>query len=195
MSPELSSIISDAIKILGPASLTAWLGYKAAKVQFDIKLREVDKSHEFNAREHLFQLFRERSNRLHKGFSNLMQSLGELVTNAAVLTEFEEDNFKGFRQSLNTLIVHMCNLTPMNVKVTKIELEKAGLDDIPEFQELDSCISKIMTLSKDDSSVPGLIQNTGALLEVYALITYCNDLVIDKQTEDVFSKYLERPKH
>ena len=55
MNPETVGLISDAIKILGPAGIAAYATYRASKIQIDIKLKELDKTHEFTARQSLFQ--------------------------------------------------------------------------------------------------------------------------------------------
>jgi hypothetical protein len=41
------NVISDAIKILGPAIITAIVGYKVGKYQLLIKMKELNKNNEF----------------------------------------------------------------------------------------------------------------------------------------------------
>ena len=42
MTPEELNVISDAIKILGPALITGLVGYYSAKIQLMAKLKELE---------------------------------------------------------------------------------------------------------------------------------------------------------
>ena len=64
MGPELykmtMDVVSDAIKILGPALITAVVGYKAGKSQLLLKIEELNKNNEFKAREKIFDFHKEK---------------------------------------------------------------------------------------------------------------------------------------
>ena len=55
MSLELLNLIQivslEAIKISGPAVIAAYATYRATAIQFESKLKELDKTNEFHARD------------------------------------------------------------------------------------------------------------------------------------------------
>ncbi len=57
MPSELLNLIQtvslEAIKILGPAVIAAYATYRATAIQFESKLRELDKTNEFHARDRI----------------------------------------------------------------------------------------------------------------------------------------------
>ncbi|MBU4510210.1 hypothetical protein KJ830_04075 [bacterium] len=48
--------IVEIAKILGPAIITALVGYKVGKSQIEVKLRELEKTHAYSASEKLWLL-------------------------------------------------------------------------------------------------------------------------------------------
>ena len=57
MPSELLNLIQtdsiEAIKILGPAVIAAYATYRATAIQFESKLKELDKANEFHARDRI----------------------------------------------------------------------------------------------------------------------------------------------
>ena len=57
MPSELLNLIQtvslEAIKILGPAVIAAYATYRATAIQFESKLKELDKTNEFHARDRI----------------------------------------------------------------------------------------------------------------------------------------------
>ena len=57
MPSELLNLIQfislEAIKISGPAAIAAYATYRATAIQFESKLRELDKTNEFYARDRI----------------------------------------------------------------------------------------------------------------------------------------------
>ena len=47
----IKPIVTDSIKILGPAIIAAYATYKATMGQLNIKIKDLDKKHEFGVRE------------------------------------------------------------------------------------------------------------------------------------------------
>jgi hypothetical protein len=64
MSPELLQLIEtvylESLKIIGPAIIAAYAAHKATKLQYETKLLELEKGHEFKARENLHSYYKER---------------------------------------------------------------------------------------------------------------------------------------
>lgn len=47
----IQSVSLEAIKISGPAVIAAYATYRATAIQFESKLKELDKTNEFHARD------------------------------------------------------------------------------------------------------------------------------------------------
>jgi len=47
--------------VLGPAIITALVGYKVGKSQIEVKLRELEKTHAYSASEKLFEYYQNRT--------------------------------------------------------------------------------------------------------------------------------------
>jgi hypothetical protein len=94
MDPEflrvVESVLLDGIKILGPALIAAIATYKGMKAQSELKLQERFKDHEFRAREHLFDYYKNRQVNLSKSHDELAESLGSLLGQASVYNELDD---------------------------------------------------------------------------------------------------------
>lgn len=151
MTPETLALISDAIKILGPASLTAFVTYKIAKTQMTIKLKELDKAHEFDARRHLFNHYKERSRQLLKSYKDLNNALGNLMGFTIGYSFGDKENAEKFVQTMSNTIRSFSTLAPMELRITKKEMGKKKLHDTSEFSELDFYIEKVKNLDQEDT--------------------------------------------
>ena len=114
MSPDelavVKDILLDAIKILGPAIITAIVGYKYGKLQVTLKLKEMDKAHEFGAREHLFNYYKERSKSLLERQGQLNASLNELMGIATGITVVAKEEVSEFLQTMSDMIRDLSRL-------------------------------------------------------------------------------------
>lgn len=191
MSPEAFAVISDAIKILGPALISAFLGYKVGRVQMDLKLKEMDKAHEFDARKHFFDFYKERIEQLRKDSEQFSGSLYELLGMQTAFDSIDEEEFSKFRQSTAGTIENAINFMPFSINVAKNEMKKVGLDNIPEFEKLKACTARIKDLSKGDSTLLGMTKNVSVLLEIFGLLVFCHELALEEQMDRVFKKYLD----
>lgn len=189
MTPETIALISDAIKILGPASLTAFVAYKTAKVQMAIKLKEMDKSHEFEARKHLFNHYKERSRQLLKNYKELNRALGNLMGFTIGYSFGDKENAEKFIQTISNTIRSFSTLAPIELRITKKEMEKKRLHDTSEFAELDSYIEKLKNIEQEDN-LSALQKNIVSFLEIYAYLYYCQQLLLEKESDKIFQKYL-----
>ena len=50
----IQTVTTEAIKILEPAVIAAYATYRATAIQFESKLKELDKTNEFHARDRIF---------------------------------------------------------------------------------------------------------------------------------------------
>lgn len=189
MTVDALAVISDAIKILGPALITAYVAYKATKAQMTLKLKEMDKSHEFGARKYIYNHYKERSRQLLKSYEGLNNGLGTLMGYTIGYSLGDKENAAEFMQTMSNTIRSFSTLAPMELRITKKEMEKKRLHDTSEFAELDSYIEKVKNLNQEDS-MSALQKNIVFLLEIYAYLYYCQQLLLEKESDKIFQKYL-----
>jgi hypothetical protein len=173
-------ILSDAVKILLPAAITAIVVYKIAKARMNIKLKEMGKTREFDSQEQLFNYYKERSRRLLKKHDKLNESLGRLMGFAIGYSSVAEKEATEFLKRVGVTIRNFSRIALMDSRITKKEMEKNGLNDIPEFSELDSYIDEVRKIDPSDS-LPALQKNIVTLIEIYSHLHYCQQLMLEKQ--------------
>jgi hypothetical protein len=173
-------ILSDAVKILLPAAITAIVVYKIAKARMNIKLKEMNKTREFDSREQLFNYYKERSRRLLKKHDKLNESLGRLMGFAIGYSSVAEKEATEFLKRVGGTIRNFSRIALMDSRITKKEMEKNGLNDISEFSELDSYIDEVRKIDPSDN-LPALQKNIVTLIEIYSHLHYCQQLMLEKQ--------------
>lgn len=176
----VKDVLSDAVKILLPATVTAIVVYKIAKAQMSSKLKEMGKTREFDSREQLFNYYKERSRRLLKKHDKLNESLGRLMGFAIGYSSVAEKEATEFLKRVGVTIRNFSRIALMDSRITKKEMEKNGLNDIPEFGELDSYIEEVRKIDPSDS-LPALQKNIVTLIEIYSHLHYCQQLMLEKQ--------------
>jgi len=68
--------IVEISKILGPAIITALVGYKVGKSQIEVKLRELEKTHAYSASEKLFSYYQNREKELNEAYNSIIKIWG-----------------------------------------------------------------------------------------------------------------------
>jgi len=63
------------------------------------------------------------------------------------------------------------------------------LQDTSEFGELDSYIEKVRSFNQNDT-LSAVQKNIVTLLEIYAHLYYCQQLLLEKEGDKIFQKYL-----
>jgi len=194
MSPELLAVIKDisldAIKILGPAIITAIISYKWGKLQVTLKLKAMDKTHEFGAREHLFNYYKERSKSLLERQGQLNASLGKLIGIASGVTAVAKEEASEFLKTMGEMIRDLSRTDKMELYITKKDMKKNKLNEIPEFNEIDLYVKEVENLSQDNT-LPALRKNITTLLEINTHLYYCQQLMLEKTGGEIFKKYLD----
>lgn len=192
MSPELISLISDAIKILGPAIITGFVGYKAGKIQLDVKLKELEKTHEFSARQDLFKVYVERGNEIRKEEQGFYNGLNEYLN---ILVGFNAN--KNSDEEISELVKNIIDtfndkkrLVPHSINLIRQEMIKYGLSHLEEFKLLNSCENKLEEYT-EETSIAGFSKNVTILMEVYSIIYHCHQLIMESQSEKIFNKYIK----
>jgi hypothetical protein len=181
--PELTvvkDILSDAVKIILPATITAIVVYRITKAQMNVKMKEMIKTHEFDSREQLFNYYKERSRRLLKKHDKLNESLGRLMGFAIGYSSVAEKEATEFLKRVGVTIRNFSRVALMDARITKKEMEKNELNDISEFSELDSYIDEVKKIDPSDH-LPALHKNIVTLIEIYSHLHYCQQLMLEKQ--------------
>ncbi|QYK12779.1 hypothetical protein K0I63_18980 [Shewanella rhizosphaerae] len=184
-------IAVDAIKILGPAVIAALATYKATKAQYDAKLQELTKGHEFKAREHLFDYYKERQGKLSKSHEELSNILGQVlgfsaVTNDVTLGDCLHDlanTFFGIAR-----LYH--GQAPFEISTTLRDFESKGIQEEPEYEKLNFYLHMVnsITPSNDRAEFEKVVFS---LLEVYSFLERCNQVLLENEMKGLFNKYVE----
>jgi len=83
MPPDLMHLIQvislEAIKVLGPAAIAAFATYRVTAIQFESKIKELDKTNEFHARDRIFAYLTERIAKVDADFAKLNEEIGRVL--------------------------------------------------------------------------------------------------------------------
>jgi hypothetical protein len=198
MSPEVINLIQtislDAIKILGPATVAAYAAYKAASIQLEVKLRELEKSHQFQARESIFAHLKDRLAHIDQQTDKLNADMGHMLGFA---TGFHgsapSTTSTEFVALMTSAMQSIARLTPLEITVLLDDMRMSGLTSSQEFKTL-SDRGEINLQLAGPPSYEQLKVNVLELLETYNLLGICTRLLLQKQMERVFSPYLPSEK-
>lgn len=188
MDAATAGVISEAVKILGPAIIAAVATYKVSRAQFEIKLRELDKAHEFRARELLFLHGKERRGEVAKYNEELNKTLGMLLAEATDNIGRPGEERSLFFSGLADLWQYHSKDAPAQVLATLREMERRGLQDSDDYSKLKLCTDRIAAIdltSTPERAKDGIL----TLVDVYAALHDCNQALIWKEMEDLLARY------
>lgn len=177
------NILSDAIKILGPAIITGIVGYMGARIQYKLKLEELKESHEFGAREHIFKVHTEKMKDLRESHRKVSEALGK-ITGMYVGVE-NESELRLLREGMQMLQSNMIS----ELRSLKKEMERHELVTSPEFAEIDSSADNIRNL-RWDGPLTQLHENVNILMETLDHARYCRELLLEQRSGKILDKYL-----
>ncbi|WP_020407413.1 hypothetical protein [Hahella ganghwensis] len=188
MDPEIykmtMEVLSDAVKILGPAIITAVVGYKAGIRQMELKIDEINKGNEFKARDRIFEFHKEKLATCDKSIGSLNSALLEYAGMSLAV--------KGDELSLSSFVgrhltLHIQGL-PFQLEHINCEL-LAYKDRLPKECEkmkgyMQKCVELKTPLSSDE------IQETiMELIEIYSFASHCIRMMIEFEALEIFSPY------
>lgn len=188
----LTSIGLEAIKIIGPAAIAAFAAYKAASLQFKATLAQLREANEFSARQHLFDYYKERQKRLLESHNELTTSLGQVLGVNAALREDDPDfSVQKMVDTFDSIARLYLGAAPFEISLTVRDMKAKGLDDLEEYFELSSTKQALegLELGPDFDSKRNVVI---ALLGVYGQLERCNQLLLEKEMDSLFSKYVSR---
>ena len=186
----IETITTDAIKILGPAIIAAFATYKATQAQFEIKLRELEKAHEFGAREHLFKYYKDRQTQLSKDYEQLNHFLDNTLGFATGYVVGAGEEQSEFLSTLAEHVERYSKITPTEIDTTARDMEQNGMKETDDYRRLVAYIEPLQNLDKD-KTLQALRKNIFAIANAYHFLQHCNQLLLQKQMIKVFTKYIE----
>lgn len=189
MEPGTVALLTDAIKILGPAGIVAWATYRASRAQLELKLKEIKSAQEFGAREHLFRHYKDRQQQLAEEYTKMRGSLEETVGFAGGLREGSARE-PAFLDTMNEYTQMYCAIGPEEINVTLQDMDKDGLAETSDYQNLESYKDKIKTL-QPSGDLRSLQRNIFIIVQAYHFLQHCNNKLLQTQMERTFRKYLD----
>lgn len=196
MDPVLAELINsiglEAIKIVGPAAVAAFAAYKAASLQFKATLTQLREGNEFSARQYLFDYYKDRQKRLSESHNELTTSLGQVLgVNAAAREDVFDVNIQKMIDTFDSIASLYLDAAPFEISMTVRDMNAKGLDNLEEYLILQSTKQALegLVVGEDFNSKKAAVIS---LLKVYGQLERCNQLLLEKEMDSLFSKYVSR---
>lgn len=199
MTPELQAALlelgSDAIKILGPAAIAAWVGYSAGQAQLKTRLKELELANGFKAREHLYAHYETRRTELKDSLRQLGEMIGRLTSELSA--EEDEDESPAEREAERrlawTLVSTLSSMVPLEVSSAKSWLSERGLAGTPHEARLDAAASKadwtVVGENRDE-----ILDRALLLFDMLTVLAAHSNTVLGKKAEELFVPHLGPPQ-
>ncbi|MBA6390001.1 hypothetical protein H4J38_04305 [Colwellia sp. BRX10-3] len=178
-------VIGDAVKILGPASITGILVFHQSKLRLGLKIKELDKNNEFKAREKIFEFHKDKLNSVQLSIDSLSNELGHYL-GMSVADQHNELRLNSF---INRHITNNIKNLPFEVSHIHTELKKYPIDFDAELIRMDAEVENIHTLITPTD--PQMVQSTITdLLSIYGFLAHCVRCLIEKEAISSFRPYI-----
>jgi hypothetical protein len=198
MSAEVIALVQtvsmEAIKVLGPAIIAAYAAYRAAFVQFKLKLQELEQGHQFQARASLFAHLKDRLERIDQQVERLNADLAHMLGFATGYQVAQP--LLGTSEVADLMAVTARSVertAPLEIAALLSDMRVAGLASSDEFKAL-LARQQFKPTSADSSSFETLKVLVPELIETYNLLALCTRLLLRQQMELVFAPYLAPKK-
>lgn len=186
----LETTIIEALKILGPAIVAALATYKATKIQYDLKLKEIDKAQGFKARENLVEHYKNQKSRVDEGYQSLSNLLGQALGMAVGALNEDDDEIDDISATMVGVADMYIGMAPFDLETTLRDMKAVDLADTSEYEKLESYVKPASELNAT-RNLGVLKSNIYLLLEVYAFMGRCNQMMLEKQIHSLFEGYVE----
>lgn len=184
MAEQLIAVLMEAVKTLGPAAVAAFATYKATTAQYVHRLRELEHKHEFGAREHLFEYYKNRQEKSANAYAALSSTLGQFLGMATVISEDAEEI-----RSLSGLLDLYIRLAPFDIDVTLRDMQAKGVGAEEEIRKLSEYRDTVASM-RPAAEQTNLSDPVFKILEVYGFLERCYQLLLERQLEGMFNKYM-----
>jgi len=185
----LETVLLDAIKILGPATIAGIVAYKSASAQFQIKIEELKQEHAFQARQTIFAHTNERIKRVDSDLEKLNRELGELL---GFLAGSQGDDAKSSTspliEYLGQAAESMARAIRLEIRMTLQDLEQAGLQK--------SDVSDLLSDYRDYQNISGphnlssVTANLLTLREIHNLQALAMHRILNVQQQSALKPYV-----
>lgn len=188
----LQPIVLDAVKILGPAVVAAYAAYKAASVQVEIKLRELESQNSFRARELVFNHLREKLANIEKEAQKYDNELGKILGVAAAKFEASSDDqpTEYVKILVSTLKVSLTT-APSEARSLLAQMRLAGLETTEECKQLINWDNNFREVEVA-MSYAGLRNVILILVETYQIMGACTRKLLDHQIEQTLAPFYSK---
>jgi len=190
MEPELYKltleVVSDAIKILGPAIITGFIAYKTGRSQHELKLKELDKTNEYKAREKIFDFHKGKLEENKAVMANLGNELGQYAGMTAADLEDDSKMSQFVRGQLSSYIDNL----PFEISHIKKEMELyPGKFDQEEkrMKEIEGSVQKL----KKPTNSNEVLDVIRELYRIYGFLGHCIRMLIEFEAGNIFDPYLK----
>lgn len=190
MDPVLAEFLTDATMIIGPAVVTGFFAYQAAAHQSKATLQKIREANEFSARQHLFDYYKERQKRFSEGYTNLVNTMGQVLgVNAAAFDSNSDVGLDKLVDGFNSIVGLHLSAAPFEISLVLRDMVAKKLDGTEEFKELEVKKARVadLTAGTDYETTKSTVN---ALIEVYGELERCNQLLMEKEMDRLFSKYV-----
>jgi hypothetical protein len=198
MSTEVIALIQtvsmEAIKVLGPAIVAAYAAYRAAFVQFKLKLQELEQGHQFQARASLFSHLKDRLAHIDQQVEKLNADLAHMLGFASGYQVAEPSAGTSEVVDLMTRAARsVAKTAPLEITALLNDMRVAGLASSDEFKAL-LTRQQFQPTSSDPPSFAALKLLVPELIETYNLLALCTRLLLRQEMAHVFAPYLAPKK-
>lgn len=189
----IEAVLLDALKILGPAVVAALATYKATSSQYRFKIKEIERSQVFKARENLLEHYKSQKLRIDDSYSSLSNDLGQILGMAASVSDGGEQEIEGIAGSFTGMSDMYVGIAPFDIRTTLRDMESLNLNETDEYRKLKSYLSMALELNATRKFEP-LKANIYSLLEIYGFLQRCNHFILEHQIHSLFEEYVRSSK-
>ena len=179
-------VVEDAVKILGPAIITAIVGYKAGKNQLMIKIEEIRSENQFRAREKIFEFRKEKLAKADQSIVTLNESLMQFVGLSLSDTE-DASVFGGF---INKHLSSHIEFLPFQLNHINDELMRYHDTYKRERDKMQGHIRKAKSIERPKNREE-IISTIYELMEIYGFASHCLRILVEKEALHIFEPYTE----
>lgn len=186
----VKTVLLEATKILGPAIVAALVTYKATRAHLELKIRELEQTHAYGAREHWFKYYKDRQDQLAKDHERLNEGLGRILGMASGYVEGNQETQSHLVSTLAETVLTFSKLTASEIEATACDMEENGLSDSPDRKKLISYLEPLCHIDQS-ATFESLKRNLFLILEVHQFLQRCNDTLLRQQMRRTFSRYVD----
>ncbi|PKK81925.1 MAG: hypothetical protein CVT49_16345 [candidate division Zixibacteria bacterium HGW-Zixibacteria-1] len=186
-----NNVISDFTKIFFPALLAGYFTFLATKRQFEIKLKEIRESNEFNARKLLFEYYLRKSKETNEQMSTFFNDMESFKNQMAHSIETSNNSQNAVRFTKKWFLKSWEWEIRLIFDETKKEYFSLNKDE--QNQRLESKLKEIEEILNKINEIDDfeeLISNMYGIKHLGFINYYCSQLKLEKYGVENIERYL-----